>query len=152
MRMTRRNVLTGLLASAVLAGGGRPLFAAAGANTMTVHKTPWCGCCTKWVSHLEAAGFTVETRDHDDLAPLKSALGVPAQLESCHTGVIGGYVIEGHVPAADVQRLLKERPAATGLAVPGMPLGSPGMESGGASESYSVLLFSAQGARVYASY
>ncbi|MGK2740658.1 DUF411 domain-containing protein [Tepidicaulis sp. LMO-SS28] len=152
MLVTRRHVLTGFLASAALAGGAGAAFAAAEVNLITVHKTPWCGCCSKWVSHLEAEGFTVQTREHEDLTPLKRELGVPAALESCHTAVIDGYVIEGHVPAAEVKRLLEERPEAVGLAVPGMPVGSPGMEMEGKREAYAVILFSRDREEIYASY
>lgn len=99
------------------------------AFSITVNKTPYCGCCHKWIEHLQADGFKVSGKDVDDTAPVRASLGMPAKLGSCHTAVINGYVIEGHVPAADIKRLLKEKPKAVGLAVPGMPLGSPGMES-----------------------
>ena len=95
---------------------------------MTVHKTPTCGCCGSWVDHVQKAGFTVDVHDMDDLGPVKERLGVPYAKGSCHTAEIGGYVIEGHVPAADIKRLLEEKPDARGLVLPGMPLGSPGME------------------------
>ncbi|HDS1123380.1 TPA: DUF411 domain-containing protein [Stenotrophomonas maltophilia] len=93
-----------------------------------VHKTASCGCCGIWVDHLKAEGFQVEVRDTDDMNPIKVRLGVPAGKGSCHTAEIGGYVVEGHVPAEDIKRLLAERPAARGLVLPGMPAGSPGME------------------------
>src|SRR3546814_2251231 len=95
---------------------------------MTVHKTPTCGCCGAWIDHVQKAGFTVDVHDMDDLGPVKERLGVPYAKGSCHTAEIGGYVIEGHVPAADIKRLLEEKPDARGLVLPGMPLGSPGME------------------------
>lgn len=95
---------------------------------MIVHKTPTCGCCSAWVDHVSKAGFTVEVHDMDDLGPVKARLGVPYAKGSCHTAEIGGYVIEGHVPADDIKRLLREMPDARGLVLPGMPLGSPGME------------------------
>jgi len=152
MHVTRRDALAGFFAVAALSGVAGPVFAAAQTKRITVHKTPWCGCCVKWVAHLEEAGFTVETREHEDLAPLKAELGVPTALESCHTAVIGGYVIEGHVPAAEVARLLEERPDATGLAVPGMPAGSPGMEMDGRRDAYAVILFSRDREEIYASY
>ena len=94
-----------------------------------VHKTPTCGCCGAWVDHLREAGFTVAVQDHDDLGPTKERLGVPYGKGSCHTAEVGGYLVEGHVPASDIKRLLAERPAARGLVLPGMPIGSPGMES-----------------------
>jgi hypothetical protein len=93
-----------------------------------VHKSPTCGCCGLWVDHLRGAGFRVEVRNEDNLNPIKERLGVPYGKGSCHTAEIGGYVIEGHVPAGDIKRLLSEKPDAKGLVLPGMPLGSPGME------------------------
>jgi hypothetical protein len=117
----------------------------AAAPLMTVYKDPNCGCCSIWVEHLRKNGFEVKVQDAGNMVEIKRKLGVPTHLQSCHTGVVDGYTIEGHVPAAEIQRLLKERPNAKGLTVPGMPLGSPGMEAGGASERYSVLLFDANG-------
>lgn len=111
---------------------------------LVVHKTPWCGCCTAWAEQAEAAGFAVELHDHDDLNPIKDALGVPAHQASCHTAEIDGYFVEGHVPFADVHRLLAERPEARGIAVPGMPLGSPGMEAH-VKQSFSTHLIGADG-------
>lgn len=93
-----------------------------------VHKTASCGCCGVWADHLKAAGFPVEIRDTDDMHPVKQRLGVPAGKASCHTAEIGGYMVEGHIPASDIKRLLTERPTARGLVLPGMPAGSPGME------------------------
>lgn len=93
-----------------------------------VHKSPTCGCCGLWVDHLRQAGFRVEVRNEENLNPLKERLGVPYGKGSCHTAEIGGYVVEGHVPAEDIKRLLSEKPDAKGLVLPGMPLGSPGME------------------------
>ena len=95
---------------------------------MLVHKSPTCGCCESWVEHMRKAGFAVEVRNSDDLVATKQRLGVPRGHESCHTAEVGGYVIEGHVPAGDVLRLLAQKPDAKGLALPGMPMGSPGME------------------------
>jgi hypothetical protein len=109
------------------------------ALNITVNKTPYCGCCKQWMAHLQANGFMVSGKDVDDTAPVRASLGMPAKLGSCHTAVINGYVIEGHVPAEDIKRLLKEKPKAVGLAVPGMPLGSPGMESTN-PQPYSTLL------------
>ena len=97
-------------------------------NVIKVFKSATCGCCTKWVDHLRAAGFVVETTDVADMARLKRENGISPQIESCHTAFVGGYFIEGHVPAQDVKRLLAERPKIAGLAVPEMPIGSPGME------------------------
>jgi hypothetical protein len=120
---------------------------------MTVHKDPNCGCCTAWADKLTAAGFDLEVRENLAMNRLKARLGVPQRLASCHTAEIAGYVIEGHVPSAEIVRLLTERPAAKGLAVPGMPLNSPGMEVPGASdEEYDVVLFGPTGDRVFARY
>lgn len=113
--------------------------------SVVVYKTPTCGCCGKWVDHLEAAGFTVETRDMNDLSPVKAQYGVQRAFSSCHTALVDGYVVEGHVPAEHVKRLLDERPPVAGLTVPGMPIGSPGME-GPNPQSYDVLAFDANGA------
>jgi hypothetical protein len=116
------------------------------AITVEVFKTPTCGCCSKWIEHLRARGFTVRFTDLDDLAAIKAKHGVPAALQSCHTALVGGYVVEGHVPATDVQTLLKERPRVVGIAVPGMPVGSPGMEvASGQVQPYSVLAFQKDG-------
>jgi len=113
---------------------------------LVVHKSPTCGCCGKWVDHMRAAGFSVEVHDSDNLGPVKEAVGVPYGKGSCHTAQVAGYFIEGHVPAADVLRLLREKPAAKGLTVPGMPLGSPGMEvASGRVDAYDVLLVHADG-------
>jgi hypothetical protein len=95
---------------------------------VVVHKNASCGCCLLWVEHMQQAGFAVEVRNVDNLEPVKTRVGVPAGKGSCHTAEVGGYFVEGHVPAEDVKRLLAERPDAKGLTVPGMPLGSPGME------------------------
>ena len=95
---------------------------------MVVHKSPTCGCCGSWIEHMQKAGFKVESRNVDDMTPVKTRVGVPPAKGSCHTAEVGGYFIEGHVPAEDVKRLLAERPDAKGLTVPGMPGGSPGME------------------------
>ena len=116
------------------------------APVVQVYKSPTCGCCSKWVEHMRTNGFTVNTNDVEDLVSIKSSRGVPEQVQSCHTAVVNGYVIEGHVPAADVHRLLKDKPAVVGIAVPGMPVGSPGMEYPGTkAEPYSVLSFDKQG-------
>jgi len=122
------------------------LFVAAPALAaeITVYKSPTCGCCKEWVKHLQANGFTVTAKDVPDVEPYKNANGVPPMLASCHTARVNGYTIEGHVPAADIQRLLKERPKVRGLAVPGMPAGSPGME-GLFTQRYEVLTFDQDG-------
>lgn len=113
------------------------------AATIQVYKTPTCGCCSKWIEHLRAAGFKVEATDMPDLTAFKAANGVPDELSSCHTATVAGYVIEGHVPASDISRLLQERPKVAGLTVPGMPMGSPGMEHPNPQrhEAFDVLAF-----------
>ena len=103
--------------------------AMAQATVVEVFKSPYCGCCGKWVEHLRQSGFEVKAHDVEDVPSVRQKLGMPDRLGSCHTAKIGGYVVEGHVPAADIQRLLKEKPKALGLSVPSMPPGSPGMES-----------------------
>ena len=115
------------------------------APIIEVFKSPTCGCCKGWVEHLQENGLNVKTYDTANVAPFKKRLGVPQQLSSCHTAVIDGYVIEGHVPARDIYRLLKERPEVIGLTVPGMPVGSPGMEMGKRKDPYAVLTFDKQG-------
>lgn len=140
-----------LLAGAGLGGCSR---GSASSPTIHVYKTPTCGCCTKWIEHLEAAGFSVEHEDLQDLSELKREQGVPTELASCHTALVDGYVLEGHVPASDVTRLLSERPSVRGLAVPEMPLGSPGMEQPDPArhEAFDVLSFGAEGVRVFQSH
>jgi hypothetical protein len=117
-----------------------------------VFKSPTCGCCSLWVEHMRASGFTVRATDINDMTEIKKSRGVPGEVQSCHTAVVNGYVVEGHVPAADVHRLLKEKPAITGIAVGGMPIGSPGMESPYVkAEPYNVMSFDKSGAtRVFA--
>ena len=100
---------------------------AAGGPAMTIFKSPWCGCCEAWAKIMEDSGFTVTIEDREDLAPVKRRAGVPQAMEGCHTAMIDGYFVEGHVPAASVSRMLSERPHISGIAVPGMPAGSPGM-------------------------
>lgn len=125
----------------------------ASASTIMVTKTATCPCCKDWVEHMKKAGFKVQVRDVEDLTPLARQLGVPDTLRSCHTSQIGGYVIEGHVPAADVKRLLAQKPKAAGLTVPGMVAGSPGMDQGPIKQPYKVLLFQKSGAtRVFAAH
>jgi hypothetical protein len=121
------------------------------AAPVAVYKSATCGCCAKWNEHMKTAGFTVNSTDLPDVAPVKDKHGVPTALRSCHTAVVGGYVIEGHVPADVIKKLLRERPAIVGVAVPGMPMGSPGME-GPHVDSYNVMSFDKSGAtKVYAS-
>lgn len=154
---SRWTVVAGL-AAAVAVGAGAFMAVGSGddgadvptgaeaAAEMVVYRSPACGCCTAWVEHMREAGFQVRVEDRTDLAPVKAEMGVPADLSSCHTARVGGYVIEGHVPADDVRRLLAEEPDVKGLAVPGMPVGSPGME-GPNPEPYSVVAFDGEGGR-----
>ena len=151
MTHTRRTVLASL--GVLLAA---PTWAAKPpATPMEVWKDPNCGCCKDWVKHLEQAGFTVRVYDIGNEAK-RAALGMPPALGSCHTGVVGGYAIEGHVPAKDIQRLLREKPKALGLSVPGMPIGSPGMDGAiykGRKDPFNVLLVAANGnSTVFQSY
>jgi hypothetical protein len=123
------------------------------AATLLVTKTAYCGCCRAWVEAMKAAGFTVEVNDVEDVTPTARKLGVPDNLRSCHTAEIGGYAIEGHVPAADIKRLLAQKPKAAGIALPGMVMGSPGMEHGDHKDPYQVILFDKSGnTKVFASY
>ena len=108
--------------------------------TVTIYKSPTCGCCSKWADHVKAAGYPVELKNVDSLAAIKRVTGVPAALESCHTAVVDGYVVEGHVPAEAIDRILAEKPDIAGIAVPGMPSGSPGMEDG-TFDAYQVVTF-----------
>jgi len=145
--MNRRRVMIGMSAFVSLASVR--LSRAAG-PTIVVTKDPNCGCCNGWVDHLRESAFAVEVRDVGDVNRIKARLGVPDDLVSCHTAEVMGYVIEGHVPAPALRRLLMERPNARGLAVPGMPVGSPGMEIPGTPpDEYDVILFGPN-RRVYA--
>jgi len=143
--MASRNSWKGIAAGAVVLLMVGTAFASlptkdASALEVTVYKNPTCGCCSKWIAHLEANGFKVDAHDVADLTQVKLEHGISRELTACHTALVDGYVIEGHVPAEDIQRLLQERPDVVGLAVPGMPMGSPGME-GPISEPYNVLTF-----------
>ncbi|WP_194437062.1 DUF411 domain-containing protein [Vibrio fluminensis] len=110
------------------------------------HKSPYCGCCTEWTKHMQDAGFTVEEKLHDDMNAVKQNLGLDPKLASCHTAEIGGFVFEGHIPADDIKAFLANPPKnAKGLAVPGMPMGSPGMEYGNEKDSYSVYAYNERG-------
>lgn len=127
MPQINRRLLIGSAAGLALAGSARAQ--GRGSRQLAVYKSPTCGCCDGWVAHMRQAGFTVAVHVVADPGAVRRARGLPDALASCHTGVIDGYAVEGHVPAADVVRLLAERPEAAGLAVPGMPMGSPGMEA-----------------------
>ena len=130
-----------------------PVLAAAARTRVTVWKTPNCGCCKDWVKHLETNGFDVVTHDVKETASKRQALGLAEKYGSCHTATVNGYVLEGHVPARDIQRLLRDKPSAIGLAVPGMPVGSPGMEMGTGADAFDVVLVLKDGSsRVFQSY
>jgi hypothetical protein len=134
-----------LLMGVVLLAGGLLLNQPpAQAEEVVVYKSPTCGCCKEWVSHLKENGFDVTVHDRRNMDPVKRAMGVPQRLQSCHTAQVGDYVIEGHVPAADIVRLLREKPPVKGLTAPGMPMGSPGME-GPRKDPYEVLTFRSDG-------
>lgn len=123
-------------------------------NRLSVYKDPTCGCCALWIKHMEANGFTATVSDVDDMNAIKTKHGLPASLRSCHTTLVDGYVVEGHVPASYVQRLLKERPKISGIGVPGMPIGSPGMEVAGMKpQSFDVFSFDKSGkTQIFASH
>lgn len=130
----------------VFALGGCTQAADQALPEITVHKSASCGCCKVWAQHLRNAGFAVAVQNTDSMSPVKERLGVPARLASCHTAEVNGYFVEGHVPAEDIRRLLRDRPDAKGLAVPGMPAGSPGMEvPSGHVDSFDVLLVGRDG-------
>ena len=140
-RMTRRSLLA--IFPVMFVAASR---VARAQQTATVYKDPTCGCCSKWVELLRKDGFAVTVNDVRDIAAVKDKYGVPQALRSCHTALINGYVVEGHVPLADLTRILKEKTAVAGLAVPGMPIGSPGMEVAGVNpQPYDVIAFGKDG-------
>ena len=144
---SRRQFLVALAASAV---AHRSVLADRAPSVITVYKDAGCDCCVKWVKHLSANGFVVSPNDVQNMNEIKRTMNVPAALQSCHTAVVDRYVIEGHVPADVIKKFLAEKTSAHGLAVPGMPIGSPGME-GGKAERYNILAFERNGtSRVYA--
>ncbi|MBN8761874.1 MAG: DUF411 domain-containing protein [Thiobacillus sp.] len=145
MKNVVATLLIGSLAQASWAAPETPVI--------DVYKSPTCGCCNKWIDHLKANGFGVRSYDTDNVAQHKARLGVPPGYGSCHTAEVDGYVIEGHVPAREIKRLLKERPRARGLVVPAMPVGSPGMEADGRKDPYKVFLVNRNGStRTYVQY
>lgn len=142
MHRTILAALTVLLAAFPTLAGNLP--------NVEVYKSPVCGCCAGWVDHVRDSGFPVTERDLEDMSMIKQMAGVPERLGSCHTAMVDGHLIEGHVPASDIKRLLKLRPEGRGLAVPGMPIGSPGMEQGDQHDPYDVILFgSSEGDKVF---
>ncbi|MGO1750466.1 MAG: DUF411 domain-containing protein [Marinobacter sp.] len=139
----KKQVL-GLALTATL-GFSTPLLAAGAAQSIHVYKSPTCSCCTAWIDHLESNGFDVESTDTQNMNRVKIDAGLTRNLASCHTAFVGDYVIEGHVPAEDIHQLIANAPKARGLAVPGMPAGSPGMEMGDRKDHYEVLMFNNKG-------
>jgi hypothetical protein len=151
MKISRRSLLVGLTSTSLVSAF--PASAQAAKPLVKVTKDPSCGCCGAWVDHVRKAGFPVEVIESAEVNRLKVRLGVPQDLASCHTAEVGGYVIEGHVPAEAIKRLLAEKPQAKGLAVPGMPVGSPGMEVKGVEdEVYEVVLFGPSSQTTFARY
>ncbi|MDT8405828.1 MAG: DUF411 domain-containing protein [Methylococcales bacterium] len=138
-----KNRLTAGLLSSVLLWSGSAL--AENKPSMTVYRSASCSCCSKWVKHIENNGYDVVDKIVEDVNPVKQRLKVPFQLASCHTAMVDGYVIEGHVPAQDIDALLAKKPAVAGLSVPGMPAGTPGMEMGGRVDAYNVVAFDRDG-------
>ncbi|MGO1461516.1 MAG: DUF411 domain-containing protein [Oleiphilaceae bacterium] len=139
-----KKQILGLAITATL-GLSTPLLAAGAAQSIHVYKSPTCSCCTAWIDHLEDNGFDVEATDIQNMNRIKIDAGLTRNLASCHTAFVGDYVIEGHVPADDIHKLLADAPQAAGLSVPGMPVGSPGMEMGDRKDQYQVLMFNEQG-------
>jgi hypothetical protein len=149
--MNRRQLLHSAFSLAAIAA--LPALAVPAAPEVQVFKSPYCGCCGSWVEHMRVAGFSVKITEVTDSTAARKRLGLPDRYGSCHTATVGGYVLEGHVPAADVKRLLATKPKALGLAVPGMPPSAPGMDVAGRKDPYQVLLVDSAGqATVYASY
>jgi hypothetical protein len=141
--MKRRHLLASIVAGS--AAVALPSLAASTLPQVDVYKSPSCGCCGAWVDHLKAAGFPVKVIEVDDTTVTRKRYGLPDKFGSCHTGIVNGYVVEGHVPAAEVKRLLAMKPKAIGLSVPGMPVGSPGMEVGNRRDPYDVFLIDTSG-------
>jgi hypothetical protein len=155
--MDRRDFLRvggGVVACTLIPGSARAARQAPPLPSMTIYKSETCVCCEKWVDHVKAAGFRTTVFDRDPIDPIKDELGIPRHVRSCHTAQVGGYVVEGHVPAPDIKRLLKEKPRMMGLSVPGMPVGTPGMDQPGVpAEPYHVVAFQKSGAtNVFAKY
>jgi hypothetical protein len=149
--MNRRTLLS--LAAAAAASLSFPTAAKQALPQVEVYKNPDCDCCAGWVDHLKSAGFPVKVHETPDTGAVRKRHGIPDKFGSCHTGVVAGYAIEGHVPAEDVKRLLARKPAAAGLSVPGMPVGSPGMEVGTRKDGFQVLLIDKAGrSSVFATY
>jgi hypothetical protein len=147
--MTRRTLLAALSLAALLVATASAQAPAL--TKMTVYKSPTCGCCAKWVEHMKKAGFDLAVTDTDNVSLIKAEHKVPSNLAACHTAIVNGYVVEGHVPDDVIRKMLAEKPKISGIAVAGMPMGAPGMETEGVPQSYDVMAFHATGAsHVYA--
>ena len=144
MNALRRMIISGLMTVAILAVCSLAVAGEADAPEITVYKSPTCGCCQRWIDHLQDNGFRVQAHNLDNMNDLKSANGITSETASCHTAMVEDYVVEGHVPADVIKKLLAERPEVKGITVPGMPLGSPGMESS-IEQPYEILTFDAEG-------
>ncbi len=147
--MTRRSFVGHAAGAGLALAGGRSLWASVPRlpnPTMTIYMSPTCGCCAKWVDHVKAAGFATVVHEREDMETVKESLGVPADVRSCHTAQVGKYLVEGHVPAEDIKKMLDQGPKALGLAAPGMPASSPGMAvPGDPHEPFEVLLVRGDG-------
>ena len=145
--MLKNKVFIGIFFSVLLSATGGFIFmqSVSAEPEMMVYKSPTCGCCGKWITHMEENGFKVNAIDVLDMNIVKEKYGIDRKLASCHTAIIDGYVVEGHVPALDIKQLLSEKPEVIGLSVPGMPAGSPGMEMGGRVDHYSVIAIDKEG-------
>lgn len=150
--MNRREFVRRTVSAGLIVGAMPRMARAMAPIAMTVYKSPSCGCCKEWIKHVEANGFACKIIHMDDVTPIKRTSGVPKNMESCHTALVGPYVIEGHVPADLIKKILTEKPKLLGLSVPGMPLGAPGMETSGPAQPYKVMVFMKDGSsRLYAS-
>lgn len=149
--MNRRDFVRNALGAGALTIIAPRVLHATAPIAMTVYKSPTCGCCKEWIKHVEKNGFAVKAIDMDDPTPMRRTAGVPLNMASCHTALVGAYVVEGHVPADLIKQMLAEKPAIRGLAVPGMIAGTPGMEDGGLPRPYRVMAFMKDGSsRLYA--
>jgi hypothetical protein len=144
MNKLSRTIISGLMTMTIMAISSLALADEKGSPEINVYKSPTCGCCERWIEHLQDNGFRVKAHNLDNMYELKQANGITSETASCHTALIENYVVEGHVPADVIKKLLAERPDVKGIAVPGMPLGSPGMESN-IEQPYDILTFDAQG-------
>jgi len=147
--MVSRRAFVGRALGVFVLGSRIPRLGALTTTPITIYKSRTCGCCAKWVDHVREDGFRTTVHDEEDMDRLKDAWGIPKPVRSCHTAKVEGYLIEGHVPAADIHRLLAERPKVAGLAVPGMPAGSPGMAEPGEEGGYEVVAFEFDGSTTH---